>query len=132
VKVLKFAFYPVVMVVSFYLGIGWRDLHQFRHTYILNDLIYDGMTPDGMYAMHFLDNGRPFKTRFCSDYLPQWKVPAHIKELVYEDREDANPPCWSIADSKLGYILDRRESDHYHGHGQERPRETTSTGGAAF
>lgn len=91
------------------LGYAYRDLQQFRHTYILHDLQIMQQQGEDTFQFAFSDNqGTPFVTRFCplrNGKLPPFRPGLQLRTLVYEDKGD----CWNVDDprGKLGYIFYR-------------------------
>lgn len=95
----------LILVIGFALGWGAHALRQYQHTYTLSGLtVLEHGVQIGEYHLLINSIHRDFHTRFCEDYIPHFPNGAVITELVYEDRGG----CWSISDSKLGYILARR------------------------
>lgn len=87
-------------------GWGARDLFQFHHTYVVNnvEVIDNANREQGRYAMAFGDTHLQFDTTFCADYNPQFPIGIKLEVLVYEDRGS----CWSISNHKLGYKIQRQ------------------------
>lgn len=94
-----------IIAISMVCGYAVRDLWQFHHTYVLNDLTVVHKVSESEWVLMFNENHTSFTTKFCDDYLPQFQEGTRIKIMVYEDRGT----CWSVSNKKLGYIVDRKE-----------------------
>ena len=81
-----------------------RDLKQFHHTYVLNDVSILRKDAADRYLMRV--GNQIFEMQFCSDFTPDFDPDTLLKVIVYEDRGT----CQSVSDSRLGYILAR--DDH--------------------
>lgn len=94
----------MTLILGVGIGYGSRDLQQFHHTYVLNDVQVLRRDSHELYLMQTSAH-QPFEMKFCPDYTPDLDEGSLLKVIVYEDRGE----CKSVSDKKLGYIVARDE-----------------------
>lgn len=94
------------------IGYAARDLRQFYHTYTEHGLRVLRQSGELVEFQKESRNhgpvGQRFTLKFCPDFVPRFEAGNFVEVLVYEERF----ACESVADRKLGFIVERDEQEH--------------------
>jgi hypothetical protein len=118
--------------ISFDLGARYEatkhESDVYRNSDVLTSITIDSFNPntgDFLYRSEEVGGGiTQYGSRFCPDYIPAFKPGLRLSVIVYEDRKT----CWSIADKRLGYIVDPKQRRQEISYEHDTTRQTTMAG----